>query len=136
MRPGGDKAPPPTSRTPHEYSQEKKSTEVFRYVFFFLSFFDDGRVRAFGMVAKMAALKEEQCYGLSCGRVSNGSNVSVFHVKLTDSALRAFEDYRGSKVRERTGLWDRREALNPALRSKHCCCGLSSTASDSQANHD
>uniref|UniRef100_A0A3B4DB08 OCEL domain-containing protein n=1 Tax=Pygocentrus nattereri TaxID=42514 RepID=A0A3B4DB08_PYGNA len=45
----------------------------------------------------MAALKEEQCYGLSCGRVSNGSNVSVFHVKLTDSALRAFEDYRSSK---------------------------------------
>uniref|UniRef100_A0A672Y4B2 OCEL domain-containing protein n=1 Tax=Sphaeramia orbicularis TaxID=375764 RepID=A0A672Y4B2_9TELE len=47
---------------------------------------------------KMAALKEEQCYGLSCGRVSNGSNVSVFHVKLTDSALRAFEGYQSSKV--------------------------------------
>ncbi|XDV22344.1 hypothetical protein PO909_027252 [Leuciscus waleckii] len=42
----------------------------------------------------MAALKEEQCYGLSCGRVSNGSNISVYHVKLTDSALRAFEDYQ------------------------------------------
>uniref|UniRef100_A0A3Q0S603 Elongation factor RNA polymerase II n=1 Tax=Amphilophus citrinellus TaxID=61819 RepID=A0A3Q0S603_AMPCI len=46
----------------------------------------------------MAALKEEQCYGLSCGRVSNGSNVSVFHVKLTDSALRAFEGYQSTKV--------------------------------------
>lgn len=46
----------------------------------------------------MAALKEEQCYGLSCGRVSNGSNISVFHVKLTDSALRALEDYQSSKV--------------------------------------
>uniref|UniRef100_A0A4W5QFS3 Elongation factor RNA polymerase II n=1 Tax=Hucho hucho TaxID=62062 RepID=A0A4W5QFS3_9TELE len=46
---------------------------------------------------KMAALKEEQCYGLSCGRVSNGSNVSVFHVKLTDSALKAFEGYQSSK---------------------------------------
>ncbi|XP_048833544.1 RNA polymerase II elongation factor ELL [Brienomyrus brachyistius] len=45
----------------------------------------------------MAALKEEQCYGLSCGRVSNGSNVSVFHVKLTDSALKAFEGYQSSK---------------------------------------
>ncbi|KAF7703602.1 hypothetical protein HF521_022609 [Silurus meridionalis] len=45
----------------------------------------------------MAALKEEQCYGLSCGRVSNGSNVSVFHVKLTDSALRALEDFQSSK---------------------------------------
>uniref|UniRef100_A0A8D3AFF9 DOT1-like histone H3K79 methyltransferase n=1 Tax=Scophthalmus maximus TaxID=52904 RepID=A0A8D3AFF9_SCOMX len=47
---------------------------------------------------KMAALKEERCYGLSCGRVGNGSNVSVFHVKLTDSALRAFEGYQGGKV--------------------------------------
>uniref|UniRef100_A0A8C6P8P8 Elongation factor for RNA polymerase II n=1 Tax=Nothobranchius furzeri TaxID=105023 RepID=A0A8C6P8P8_NOTFU len=47
---------------------------------------------------KMAALKEEQCYGLSCGRVSNGSNVTVFHVKLTDSALRAFEGFQSSKV--------------------------------------
>uniref|UniRef100_G3PGD4 Elongation factor RNA polymerase II n=1 Tax=Gasterosteus aculeatus aculeatus TaxID=481459 RepID=G3PGD4_GASAC len=47
---------------------------------------------------KMAALKEEQCYGLSCGRVSNGSNVSVFHVKLTDSALRAFEGFQSTKV--------------------------------------
>uniref|UniRef100_A0A1A7XE63 Elongation factor RNA polymerase II n=1 Tax=Iconisemion striatum TaxID=60296 RepID=A0A1A7XE63_9TELE len=46
----------------------------------------------------MAALKEEQCYGLSCGRVSNGSNVTVFHVKLTDSALRAFEGFQSSKV--------------------------------------
>uniref|UniRef100_A0A8C6SRE1 Elongation factor RNA polymerase II n=1 Tax=Neogobius melanostomus TaxID=47308 RepID=A0A8C6SRE1_9GOBI len=45
----------------------------------------------------MAALKEEQCYGLSCGRVSNGSNVSVFHVKLTDSALKAFEGYQSGK---------------------------------------
>ncbi|XP_056133151.1 RNA polymerase II elongation factor ELL [Lampris incognitus] len=45
----------------------------------------------------MAALKEEQCYGLSCGRVSNGSNVSVFHVKLTDSALKALEGYQGGK---------------------------------------
>lgn len=41
-----------------------------------------------------AALKEARSYGLSCGRVSDGSKVSVFHVKLTDSALRAFENYR------------------------------------------
>lgn len=51
-----------------------------------------------GNGSKMAALKEERCYGLSCGRVSNGGKVSVFHVKLTDSALRAFEGYRGGKV--------------------------------------
>ncbi|XP_017262403.1 RNA polymerase II elongation factor ELL [Kryptolebias marmoratus] len=46
----------------------------------------------------MAALKEEQCYGLSCGRVSDGGNVTVFHVKLTDSALRAFEGFQSGKV--------------------------------------
>ncbi|XP_004688665.1 PREDICTED: RNA polymerase II elongation factor ELL [Condylura cristata] len=45
----------------------------------------------------MAALKEARSYGLSCGRVSDGSRVSVFHVKLTDSALRAFESYRASQ---------------------------------------
>ncbi|XP_044937434.1 RNA polymerase II elongation factor ELL isoform X2 [Mustela putorius furo] len=45
----------------------------------------------------MAALKEARSYGLSCGRVSDGSKVSVFHVKLTDSALRAFESYRASQ---------------------------------------
>lgn len=46
----------------------------------------------------MAALKEGLSYGLSCGRVSDGSKVSVFHVKLTDSALRAFESYSASQV--------------------------------------
>ncbi|XP_007461121.1 PREDICTED: RNA polymerase II elongation factor ELL [Lipotes vexillifer] len=45
----------------------------------------------------MAALKEARSYGLSCGRVSDGSKVSVFHVKLTDSALRAFESYRANQ---------------------------------------
>uniref|UniRef100_H0XX16 RNA polymerase II elongation factor ELL N-terminal domain-containing protein n=2 Tax=Lorisiformes TaxID=376917 RepID=H0XX16_OTOGA len=45
----------------------------------------------------MAALKEARSYGLSCGRVSDGSKVSVFHVKLTDSALRAFENYRANQ---------------------------------------
>nr|KAF6330275.1 hypothetical protein mMyoMyo1_012269 [Myotis myotis] len=42
----------------------------------------------------MAALKKDQSYRLSCGRVSDSSKVSMFHVKLTDSALRAFETYR------------------------------------------
>ncbi|XP_032902967.1 RNA polymerase II elongation factor ELL isoform X2 [Amblyraja radiata] len=45
----------------------------------------------------MAALKEEQSYGLSCGKLSSGSNVSVLHVKLTDSALRALEAYQNCK---------------------------------------
>lgn len=50
-------------------------------------------------VVKMAALKEERSYGLSCGRV--GGRVSVFHVKLTDSALRAFESYQHCQVQGR-----------------------------------
>ncbi|XP_006885940.1 PREDICTED: RNA polymerase II elongation factor ELL [Elephantulus edwardii] len=45
----------------------------------------------------MAALKEARNYGLSCGRLGDGSRVSVFHVKLTDSALRAFESYQASQ---------------------------------------
>ncbi|OCT97721.1 hypothetical protein XELAEV_18009950mg [Xenopus laevis] len=44
----------------------------------------------------MAALQEERSYGLSCGRV--GGRVSVFHVKLTDSALKAFESYQNSRA--------------------------------------
>ncbi|ELK34467.1 RNA polymerase II elongation factor ELL [Myotis davidii] len=47
---------------------------------------------------KMTALKEDQSYGLSFGRVSNGSKVSMFYVKLTDSALRAFETYHASQA--------------------------------------
>nr|XP_033810878.1 LOW QUALITY PROTEIN: RNA polymerase II elongation factor ELL [Geotrypetes seraphini] len=46
----------------------------------------------------MATLKEERSYGLSCGRVSDGSKISVFHVKLTDSALKAFESYQSCKA--------------------------------------
>ncbi|KAJ8271076.1 hypothetical protein GJAV_G00122470 [Gymnothorax javanicus] len=52
-----------------------------------------------GNDSKMATLKEDQCYGLSCGRVGGGTNISVFHVKLTDSALRAFEGYQSNKSR-------------------------------------
>ncbi|KAH0625739.1 hypothetical protein JD844_033950, partial [Phrynosoma platyrhinos] len=41
----------------------------------------------------MAALSERG-YALSCGRLGHGTRVSVFHVKLTESALRAFEAYQ------------------------------------------
>lgn len=43
----------------------------------------------------MVALKDARSYG--CGHVSDGSRVS-FHVKLTDSALKAFESYRAHQV--------------------------------------
>lgn len=70
-----------------------------------------------GNGSKMAALKEEQCYGLSCGRVSNGSNVSVFHVKLTDSALRAFEGYQSGKVNGCFGYSDILVVLAKSVRA-------------------
>nr|XP_060640882.1 RNA polymerase II elongation factor ELL [Anolis sagrei ordinatus] len=45
----------------------------------------------------MAALAEERGYALSCGRLGRGVRLSVFHVKLTESALRAFEAYQGGE---------------------------------------
>ncbi|KAG7248045.1 hypothetical protein CRUP_031636 [Coryphaenoides rupestris] len=45
----------------------------------------------------MSVLRENQCYGLAAGGVSDsggGGVVSVFHVKLTDSAARAFDTYQ------------------------------------------
>ncbi|KAF7659399.1 hypothetical protein LDENG_00298520, partial [Lucifuga dentata] len=51
-----------------------------------------------GSVLGMAALKENQCYGLSGAKLNRGGNISVFHVKLTDSAARAigtFQNHQG-----------------------------------------
>ncbi|XP_047467684.1 RNA polymerase II elongation factor ELL-like [Mugil cephalus] len=45
----------------------------------------------------MSALKENQCYGLSSGKLNRGGNVSVFHVKLTDSAARAIGTFQNAK---------------------------------------
>ncbi|XP_069766619.1 RNA polymerase II elongation factor ELL2 isoform X2 [Narcine bancroftii] len=42
----------------------------------------------------MAALGEERRFGLSCGSVPSGQRLSLYHVKLTDTALRALEAYR------------------------------------------
>ncbi|KAK2862420.1 hypothetical protein Q5P01_001953 [Channa striata] len=50
---------------------------------------DDG-----GRLLKMAALSEDGRYGLNCGQESAG-RVTVLHVKLTETALRAIESYRG-----------------------------------------
>uniref|UniRef100_A0AAY4AFP2 OCEL domain-containing protein n=1 Tax=Denticeps clupeoides TaxID=299321 RepID=A0AAY4AFP2_9TELE len=52
---------------------------------------DDG-----GGLVNMAALSEEGSYGLSCGQ-RNGDRVSVLHVKLTETAIRAVESHLGSK---------------------------------------
>uniref|UniRef100_A0A8C8SBT8 Elongation factor for RNA polymerase II 2 n=1 Tax=Pelusios castaneus TaxID=367368 RepID=A0A8C8SBT8_9SAUR len=44
----------------------------------------------------MAALREGGKYGVSCGRVTQ-DNITVLHVKLTETAFRALESYQGSK---------------------------------------
>ena len=46
----------------------------------------------------MAALVEGLNYGLSSQFSSSNSNKSAFHVKLTDSALRAIEEFQKIKV--------------------------------------
>lgn len=45
-----------------------------------------------------AGLREEQRYGLSCGRLGQ-DNITVLHVKLTETAIRALETYQSHKVR-------------------------------------
>ncbi|XP_029901157.1 RNA polymerase II elongation factor ELL-like [Myripristis murdjan] len=46
----------------------------------------------------MSVLKEKQCYGLSSRKLCRG-NISVFHVKLTDSAARAIGTFQNDKGR-------------------------------------
>ncbi|KAF1592685.1 RNA polymerase II elongation factor ELL2, partial [Eudyptes moseleyi] len=45
----------------------------------------------------MAELREGERYGVSCGR--EAPNVTVLHVKLTETAVRALESYQGCKDR-------------------------------------
>ncbi|XP_029947485.1 RNA polymerase II elongation factor ELL2 [Salarias fasciatus] len=52
---------------------------------------DDG-----GGLVKMAALSEDGSYGLNCGQQS-ADRVTVLHVKLTETALRAIESYQKCK---------------------------------------
>ncbi|XP_071772033.1 RNA polymerase II elongation factor ELL-like [Centroberyx gerrardi] len=48
----------------------------------------------------MSVLKEKQCYGLSSRKLcGGGGNISVFHVKLTDSAARAIGTFQNGKGR-------------------------------------
>lgn len=47
----------------------------------------------------MAALRQEHRYGLSCGKNNkNIPNKTIFHVKLTDTAIRTLEAYQNLKV--------------------------------------
>lgn len=47
----------------------------------------------------MAALRQEHRYGLSCGKINkNSPKQSLYHVKLTDTAIRTLETYQNLKV--------------------------------------
>ncbi|XP_056134656.1 RNA polymerase II elongation factor ELL2-like isoform X2 [Lampris incognitus] len=46
----------------------------------------------------MASLRQEYHYGLSCGKINrNTPNKTLYHVKLTDTAIRALEAYQNLK---------------------------------------
>ncbi|KAF3688842.1 RNA polymerase II elongation factor ELL Eleven-nineteen lysine-rich leukemia protein [Channa argus] len=46
----------------------------------------------------MAALRQEHRYGLSCGKINkNTPNQTLYHVKLTDTAIRTLEAYQNLK---------------------------------------
>lgn len=49
-----------------------------------------------GAAAAAAGLREEQRYGLSCGRLGQ-DHITVLHVKLTETAIRALETYQSHK---------------------------------------
>lgn len=52
-------------------------------------------------VVEMAALRQEHRYGLSCAKINkNAPNQTLFHVKLTDTAIRTLEAYQNLKVRQ------------------------------------
>ncbi|KAM9814677.1 RNA polymerase II elongation factor ELL2-like isoform X1 [Syngnathus typhle] len=47
----------------------------------------------------MAALRQERRYGLSCGKIHKHSlNRTLYHVKLTDTAIRTLETYQNLKA--------------------------------------
>ncbi len=55
--------------------------------------------RQFTSVPDMAALRQEHRYGLSCGKINKSiPNKTIFHVKLTDTAIRTLEAYKNLKV--------------------------------------
>uniref|UniRef100_A0A8C7LP69 Si:ch211-13k12.2 n=1 Tax=Oncorhynchus mykiss TaxID=8022 RepID=A0A8C7LP69_ONCMY len=46
----------------------------------------------------MAALRQEHRYGLSCAKINKkAQNKTLFHVKLTDTAIRTLEAYQNLK---------------------------------------
>uniref|UniRef100_A0A3B5QR57 RNA polymerase II elongation factor ELL N-terminal domain-containing protein n=1 Tax=Xiphophorus maculatus TaxID=8083 RepID=A0A3B5QR57_XIPMA len=55
----------------------------------------------------MASLRQEHRYGLSCGKTTkNSSNSTLYHVKLTDTAIRALEAYQNLKAVRRFSQYE------------------------------
>lgn len=53
----------------------------------------------------MAALSEDGSYGLNCGQ-QNAGKVTVLHVKLTETALKAIESHQKCSVSENSGRFN------------------------------
>lgn len=62
-----------------------------------------------------AGLREEQRYGLACGRLGQ-DNITVLHVKLTETAIRALETYQSHKVSGGPGALREAAATAPSVR--------------------
>lgn len=62
----------------------------------------------------MAALSEDGSYGLDCGQRSAG-NVSVLHVKLTETALKAVESHQRCRVSASGALSTRKQPPTTSL---------------------
>lgn len=71
----------------------------------------------------MAALRQEHRYGLSCGQINkNSPKQSLYHVKLTDTAIRTLETYQNLKVMTSSPPQLFRAAVFPALLSLSTSC--------------
>lgn len=67
-----------------------------------------------------AGLREEQRYGLSCGRLGQ-DNTTVLHVKLTETAIRALETYQSHEVSWAVGrAREGRGCPSPPRRASPC----------------
>lgn len=62
----------------------------------------------------MAALSEDGRYGLNCGQQS-ADRVTVLHVKLTETALRAIENHQKCMVSEKGRLFELKLARTVGL---------------------
>lgn len=74
--------------------------------------------RQISSVSDMATLRQDRRYGLSCAKLQkNTPNTTIYHVKLTDTAIRTLEAYQNIKV-----------TLRHALAFAFCFCSCQSSS--------